>query len=64
MFAIDSSPRKIFKNYQKMFAIAKNGGKCRKFDERSQIKVLLYPLDFKGNAIFDIKFTISPLRRP
>ena len=33
-----------------MFAIAKNGGKCRNFDERSQIKVFLDPPDFNGNA--------------
>ena len=32
------------KNYQKMFAIAKNGVKCQNFDERSQIKVFLDPL--------------------
>ena len=44
------------KNYQKMFA--KNGGKCRNFDERSQIKVFLEALDFNKNAIFGI----NPLR--
>ena len=32
------------KNYQKMFAIAKNGVKCQNFDEGSQIKVFLDPL--------------------
>ena len=40
------------KNYQKIFAIAKNGVKCQNFDERSQIKVFLDPLDFNGNAVF------------
>ena len=45
----------FLKNYQKMFAIAKNGGKCRNFDERSQIKVFLEALDFNENAIFGIK---------
>ena len=33
-----------------MFAIVKNGGKCRNFEERSQIKVFLDLLDFNGNA--------------
>ena len=35
-----------------MFAIAKNGGKCRNFDERSQIKVFLVALYFQRKRYF------------
>ena len=41
-----------------MFAIDKNGGKCRNFDERSQIKVFLEALDLNENAIFGIFFIL------
>ena len=44
-----------------MFAIAKNGGKCRNFDERSQIKVFLEALDFNENAIFGIFWHLIPI---
>jgi len=37
-----------------MFAMAKNGEKCRFVGERSQIKVFLVAPYFKENAIFGI----------